>query len=270
MLGRAARSFKSGRWPQARKTGISLDPRRSNSNKAAPSVESAHLDFRLFVDTLRNDGDLADIMEEVDPYLEVAAITRRAYERRSKAPLFHQVKGAKDGLFRILGASGGLCRDEESKYRRLARHMGLPPNSSLKDIQDRMLSAKTTKPIPPIVVEDGPCKEVKLFGDDIDLTKLPVPLLNKADGGRYIQTLGINIVQHPTEPWTNWSIARAMIHDRNRMSGLIMKPQHIAKIYEQVCFQYLIGFSLPSCCASGSNAMRMFPTPLHLEHRLLQ
>jgi UbiD family decarboxylase len=96
-----------------------------------------------------------------------------------------------------------------------------------------MLAAKKAKPLPPVHVETGPCKEVKLFGDDIDLTKLPVPLLNKADGGDYIQTMGVNIVSHPTENWVNWSIARAMIYDKTRMAGLIMKPQHIARIFEQ-------------------------------------
>lgn len=44
------------------------------------------------------------------------------------------------------------------------------------------------------------CKEIIITGDDVDLTKLPAPLLNKADGGNYIQTLGINITPHPTEP----------------------------------------------------------------------
>ncbi|KAF2813643.1 UbiD-domain-containing protein [Mytilinidion resinicola] len=150
-----------------------------------PNHDSSHLDFRVFVDALRKDGDLAEINDEVDPHLEVAAITRRVYERRAKTPLFNNVKAA-----------------------------------SLEDIIDRMLSAKKTAPIPPIHVSTGPCKERKILGEDVDLTKLPVPLLNKADGGDYIQTLGINIVQHLTEPWTNWSIARAMIHDKNRMADV--------------------------------------------------
>jgi UbiD family decarboxylase len=63
-----------------------------------------------------------------------------------------------------------------------------------------MLSAKMEAAIPPVHVSTGPCKGWKIMGDDVDLTKLPVPLLNKADGGNYIQTMGINIVQHPTEP----------------------------------------------------------------------
>ncbi|KAL3484329.1 UbiD family decarboxylase [Aspergillus germanicus] len=197
------------------------------------STPPPHLDLRSFLDALRSENDLADINAEVDPNLEVAAITRRAYEVQSKAPLFNNVKGAHDGLFRIFGASGGLSSDPQYPYRRLARHVGLPPTASLGDFIDKMLSAKGKDGIPPVHVETGPCKENKLFGDEIDLTKLPAPLLNKADGGDYIQTMGINIVQHPTQPWVNWSIARAMVLDKTRMVGLIMKPQHIARIYEQ-------------------------------------
>jgi UbiD family decarboxylase len=96
-----------------------------------------------------------------------------------------------------------------------------------------MLSAKKKTGIAPVKVETGPCKEVKIAANDVDLTGLPVPKLNEADGGDYIQTMGINIIQHPTKPWTNWSIARAMVHDKNRMASLIMKPQHIA-VYTKI------------------------------------
>ncbi|KAH6680082.1 UbiD decarboxylyase family [Plectosphaerella plurivora] len=192
-----------------------------------------HLDFRSFVDSLREDGDLAEINAEVDPHLEIAAITRRSYEKRAKAPLFNNVKGAQNGLFRMLGAPAGLSSDPALPYRRLARHMALPPDATLDGVIDKMLSAKGKPTTPPIHVATGPCKERKLIGDEVDLTKLPAPLLNKADGGDYIQTLGINIIPHPSGKWTNWSIARAMIYDKNRMTGLIMKPQHIARIFEE-------------------------------------
>ncbi|KAF5979426.1 ferulic acid decarboxylase 1 [Fusarium coicis] len=187
--------------------------RRSLS--AGGTSTPAHLDFRAFVDTLREDNDLADITSEVDPKLEVAAAIRLAYEQRTKAPLFHNVKGAKYGLFRILGAPAGFLK------------------AGVTDVIEKMLSAKGERPLPPVQVCTGPCKENIIMGDDVDLTKLPTPLLNKADGGNYIQTLGINVIPHPTEPWTNWSIARAMVYDKTRMVCLIMKPQHIARIFEE-------------------------------------
>ncbi|KAH6874428.1 UbiD decarboxylyase family [Thelonectria olida] len=201
--------------------------RRFQSNSAPPP----HLDFRVFVDSLRQDNDLAEINAEVDPNLEVAATIRLAYEQRTKAPLFNNVKGAKDGLFRILGSPGGFSSDPERPYRRLARHLALSGDAGPEDVIDKMLSAKGEKPLPPVHVPTGPCKERIIMGDDVDLTKLPAPLLNQADGGDYIQTLGINILPHPTEAWTNWSIARAMVYDKTRLVGLIMKPQHIARIF---------------------------------------
>lgn len=139
------------------------------------SNQAPHLNFRSFVDALREDGDLAEINQEISPDLEIAAITRRAYETRGKAPLFNNVTGAKDGLFRVLGAPGGLRKSEKDTYGRLARHLALPAEASMKGIIDKMLSAKGADPIPPIVVEKGPCQENMIFGDDIDLDSLPTP-----------------------------------------------------------------------------------------------
>jgi 4-hydroxy-3-polyprenylbenzoate decarboxylase len=38
-----------------------------------------------------------------------------------------------------------------------------------------MLSAKGADPIPPVVVDKGPCQENMIFGEDIDLDSLPTP-----------------------------------------------------------------------------------------------
>jgi hypothetical protein len=77
---------------------------RSYSGKASPNSNQGDplLDFRSFVEMLRKDEDLADIDQEVDPNLEVGAIVRRVSETNAKAPLFHNVKGAQDGLWKIL------------------------------------------------------------------------------------------------------------------------------------------------------------------------
>ncbi|EOY3825172.1 TPA: UbiD family decarboxylase, partial [Pseudomonas aeruginosa] len=50
------------------------------------------LDFRHFIDHLRRQGDLVDVHTEVDANLEIGAITRRVYERRAPAPLFHNIR----------------------------------------------------------------------------------------------------------------------------------------------------------------------------------
>ncbi|MCT4835217.1 UbiD family decarboxylase, partial [Pseudomonas aeruginosa] len=68
------------------------------------------LDFRHFVDHLRRQGDLVDVHTEVDANLEIGAITRRVYERRAPAPLFHNIRDSLPGA-RILGAPAGLRAD---------------------------------------------------------------------------------------------------------------------------------------------------------------
>ncbi|ESZ91008.1 3-octaprenyl-4-hydroxybenzoate carboxy-lyase [Sclerotinia borealis F-4128] len=98
----------------------------SQSNQDLP-----HMSFRSFVEALKEDGDLVEINDEIDPYLEAGATIRKVF------------------------------------------------------------------------------KENKLFGDEFDLNSLPSPFIHQTDGGKYIQTYGMHIVQTPDKSWTNWSIARA-------------------------------------------------------------
>ncbi|KKY25017.1 putative 3-octaprenyl-4-hydroxybenzoate carboxy [Phaeomoniella chlamydospora] len=190
-----------------------------------------HLSFQSFVAALKQDDDIIEIDEEIDPYLEAGAIIRKVCETDDKAPLFNNLKGNQNGFWRMLGAPASLRKDPSQKYGRLARHLGLPTTATMKQFLDKMLSAKTTPPIPPRVVDTGPCKEHIL--DDFDLEKLPCPLLHQSDGGKYVQTFGMHIVQTPDGKWTNWSIARAMVLDKNRLVGLVIPPQHIWQIHQQ-------------------------------------
>ena len=198
-----------------------------------PTTQTApHLNFRSFVDALREDGDLVEINEEVDPHLEAGAIIRKVCETDDKAPLLNNLKGNKDGLWRILGAPASLRKDPAQKYGRIARHLDLPTTSSMKTVIDKMLSPAKAEPIQPKVVATGPCKENILSEGEFDLETLPSPWLHQADGGKYIQTYGMHVVQSPDGSWTNWSIARAMVSDSNHLVGLVFQPQHIWQIHQ--------------------------------------
>lgn len=91
------------------------------------------LNFRHFVDHLRRQGDLVDVHTEVDANLEIGAITRRVYERRAPAPLFHNIRDSLPGA-RVLGAPAGLRADRARAHSRLALHLGLPEHSGPRDI----------------------------------------------------------------------------------------------------------------------------------------
>ncbi|RYP14189.1 hypothetical protein DL765_006550 [Monosporascus sp. GIB2] len=199
-----------------------------------PKAVDAQLDFRSFIDLLRRDNDLVEINREVDPHLEVGAIVRRVSETNGKAPLFNNVKGAQNGLWRIFGNAASLRKNEKEKFGRVARNLGLSSDASWRDICARTQSAKKSKPLPPKILPSGPCKENKILGpDSIDLNKLPAPLLHMEDGGRYIQTYGIHILQTPDKSWTNWSIFRGMIHDKNHIVAQVNPRQHNYVVKEQ-------------------------------------
>ncbi|KAM0247224.1 hypothetical protein ACHAQJ_009932 [Trichoderma viride] len=197
-----------------------------HTKRAPPDPIAAQLDFRTFIELLCHDDDLADIQREVDPYLEVGAIVRRVSERNDKAPLFSNVKGAKNGLWRIFGNAASLRHDYEQRYGRIARNLGLPPTASWMDICKRTQAGKTAAPMPPIVLDTGPCKENKILGEEIDLNALPVPLLRPGDGGKYLQTYGIHILTTPNRSWTNWSIFRGMVYSKNQLVCLVGRGQH--------------------------------------------
>lgn len=189
-------------------------------------------DFRRFVQELQDENDLLPITKQVDPHLELAAIVRKVYESEEKAPLFENIKGRKNhhSLFRILGAPVGLSRIPGQRLGRIAKSLGLPSTTSGQEILYKINETKKAPPVPTREVSSGPIKEYKLFGDDVDLTALPVPLLHEHDGGRFMQTFGMHVVQTPDGRWVNWSITRGMVHDKRSLVGPVIPKQDIGVI----------------------------------------
>lgn len=197
----------------------------------ANDTPTAAENFRQFIKELQEENDLISITEEVDPYLELAAIVRKVYETENKAPLFENIKGRNEtGLFRVLGAPVGLSSPGR-RLARIAKSFGLPSNATGQQIIQKINAAKGFQPIPPKEVQSGPVKEHKILNRcDIDLTSLPTPLLHMDDGGKYIQTFGMFVVQTPDRNWVNWSITRGMIHDKDSLVCPVIPKQDIGVI----------------------------------------
>ncbi|EMT72239.1 3-octaprenyl-4-hydroxybenzoate carboxy-lyase-domain-containing protein [Fusarium oxysporum II5] len=213
----------SGALPRGRKYSTS-------QTADGPDPQEAQLDYRKFLDMLRHDNDLVEINTGVDPHLELGAIIRRVSEVNDKAPLFNNIKGARDGLWRVAGNAASLRPNEKDRYGRIARSLGLEPTASWKEICHRWQSGKRAKALPPNVLPTGPCKDNKIIGSRVDLTTLPVPFLHTGDGGKYIQTYGVHVLQMPDGSWTNWSIFRGMVYDKNRIVCLVGGGQHNSMI----------------------------------------
>lgn len=188
-------------------------------------------DLREYLEILDRLGELQQIDEEVDWDLEIGAIIRRAYDLRAPAPLFNNIKGIEEG-FRVLGGSAGLSSQPEIKFGRIAASLGYAPSTDINEIVSAVTDAIEKEGVPPQIVDSGVCQENEMVGDDVDLFRLPTPHIHSGDGGRYINTWGTVIVQTPDKSWTNWSINRIMLLDKNRMTGLVPPQQHLGIIHQ--------------------------------------
>jgi 4-hydroxy-3-polyprenylbenzoate decarboxylase len=178
-------------------------------------------DLREFIDKLEQAGEAIRIEEEVDWHLEAGAMIRHSDEARLPAPLFQKVKGYPNG-YRLFG-------DVLGSQRRIAIAMDIDPDSPTKYIIDEYLRRKKN-PIKPVVVDDGPCKENVFVGDDVDLLRLPVPMVHEGDGGRFIGTSHITIAKDSTSEWVNWGMYRHMLQNKNTISLQAAPFTHVMRV----------------------------------------
>ena len=187
----------------------------TGDSKATVKIDRSSIprSYRDYLKKMTEMGEFFEIDDEIDWNLEMGAVCRRVAETGAPSPIFNKVKGCPDG-FRAaefgMQKSGTPGRD----WARLAIMLGMPPESGIMEMQHSYNEAMANGTVhPPKVVDekDAPCKQNKWFGDDIDITKFPAPIAHGGDGGRYLQTAGLNIVRTPDGKWTNWSTARAMI-----------------------------------------------------------
>jgi UbiD family decarboxylase len=217
-------------------------------------------DLREYLCSLAGIGELQEIEEEVDWNLELSAVIRRCYDLKAPAPLFNKIKGIENG-FRVLGGSAGLSRNESLRLCRIAISLGLSPHAGAREIINTLASSISKKGIPPKTVNAGVCQENTMTGTDVDLMRFPSPFIHQRDGGRYINTWGTIIVQTPDRSWTNWSITRIMLMDKNRMTGLVVPMQHIGIIHQMWKEQ---GKPMPFALAVGCEPAVPFFSSTHL------
>ncbi|WP_372717231.1 UbiD family decarboxylase [Immundisolibacter sp.] len=180
------------------------------------SVHTGIIEFRDYIAELERTGQLLRIADPVDPLTEVGAIMRWANENYTQAQLFTNVKGAMPGSALV----GGLYSTRE----RVAMVFGLPPDTDYHDLVDHFGEA-IKKRLPPKIVDQGACQQNLMLGNDVDLSRFPIPKLHPQDGAPYIGTLNIGVCKDPDSDWVNWGTYRGMVHDK-QSTGLLLLPMN--------------------------------------------
>lgn len=186
---------------------------RGSRGKASPWA-----DLRGWLGLVEKHGELMRVAAAVDPHEELGAVTLLA-SRQDKSPalLFENLQADTTGsriLTNMLGAS----------IERYALAVGLDPSATTLE----MIEATRTimdNSIPPTMIsaDRAPVNEVVLTGDDIDLTKFPVPTFWPGDGGQFIGTGDITFTASPDSGRINVGCYRQMLHGPNRV-GLYCSP----------------------------------------------
>ena len=173
-----------------------------------------------FLSALEGQGDLVRIRERVSPRLEISEIADRSVKMNGPALLFENVEGS----------DMPVAINAFASRRRMLQALGIDTWDEWDARLDFFLDPKPPdgilgkiKAIPrvtelaavfPKTVRSGPCQEVVVTGDAVDLRALPVLTCWPQDAGPFI-TMPLVLTRDPDSGKTNMGMYRMQIYDRN-------------------------------------------------------
>jgi len=204
--------------------------------------------LREWIEFLKERGDIVYNADEVNIWGDISAISREVARKEGPAIVHENIRGYQG--WKVF--SDGL-----TTRRRQLWASSLPEVGTL----DAALKRLSNKPVKPKKVESGPCKEIKLLGDDIDLTKFPITFTGEFEATPYI-TAGISFFKDPETGWTNAGIRRFQVIGKNKLCNLVLPFQHEAVIFSKYIKQ---GIPAPISIVIGADPIvylsSMMPAP---------
>ena len=184
------------------------------------SIPAAVSDLRQFLTLLENRGELHRVTAEVDPQLEIAAMTDRVCKGADGGPalLFERVRGYRAPVATNLFGSAqraawavGASHAEQAADR-LAQGLAEAGGDTS---EDRMRCLLQRPEFAPRLQQRGICHSVVM--DHADLFLLPALHCWPGDGGRYL-TLPQVFTRHPDGGVTNCGMYRVQLNGPRQAS----------------------------------------------------
>jgi len=188
-------------------------------------------DLREFLKFLEEHGELLKTKKPVDTKFEISSYIRKTSDQRGPALFFENVKNFD------MPVVGGIFATRERAFLAL--------ETSSQDYVHKFQNALDHL-LPPKLVSNAPCKDVIHTGNDVDLTRLPIPIFSEKDPAAFI-TLGLSISRDPKSGGKNTSIYRLQLKGRNRLG---IMAQHLVR---QLVEAESLGKGLPIAIAIGSD-----------------
>lgn len=181
-------------------------------------------DLRSFIAEVaqRRPDEIKMIAEDVDPRFGVTAVAAKL-EREGRFPALYFQHVGDTALPAVVNLT--------ATYDRLALALGTDLQHMVSVYAERQAN-----PIPPVVVDTGPVKEVMWTGADAELTRLPIPTHNALDGGPYLTGASL-VALDPQTGVLNVGLYRHQVFGPDRMGVWFMRGHHgqyIQQSYEEL------------------------------------
>jgi 4-hydroxy-3-polyprenylbenzoate decarboxylase len=173
-------------------------------------------DLRSFIKALEDEGELHRVKAEVDWKYELCHVSKVNEEAKGPALLYENVKDYDIPVF----------TSAFTTPNRLAIALGQQPGLKMSQLSKKWMELTTKEMIEPRYVDDPAVMENVLEGDDIDITKFPVPWFYPEDGGRFFVTSGFLVTQDPDTGWINLGTYRSQILGKDILGSQIIKGKH--------------------------------------------
>ena len=176
-------------------------------------------DVRDWIALLERKGELVRVAAEVDPYLEITEIVDRTVKSGGPALLFERPRGSsRPLLINQFGTERRMClafgvERLDDVGQKLADVLEMQPPEGLREKIAGLMKLKEIAGSRPKTVRSGPCQEVVLTGDEVDLDLLPIQTCWPGDAGPFI-TLPAVITKDPRTGGRNVGMYRMQKIDR--------------------------------------------------------
>jgi UbiD family decarboxylase len=202
-------------------------------------------DLREFIRRLEDAGELLRIRKEISADLELSAVIRCAGEQGVLCE-------------RVRGFDVPIAANLFGNHRSVAVALEAAPERAVWEFIRRI-----EQRVEPVIVPEGPVQQVVLRGEDVDLTRLPVPWVHEADGGRFI-CAGLVIARDP-DYGMNVSIQRLQIKGPAKTGIFFPWHQHLAMYYRRAEAR---GEGLPIAVVIGCDPALYLASQMRGEPRL--
>lgn len=212
---------------------------------------SARTDLRSWLAHAEAMGEL-QLLRGAHWNKEIGTIVELNAKARGPALLFDDIPDYPCG-FRIL--AGAM-----SSAKRLTSTLGLPTDREglelIRSMKDQMHQWNDgAADFPFAEVQDAIVCENVAEKDGVDLMKFPAPLWHAEDGGRYIGTGSVAIMEDPESGWINLGTYRVMIHDHTS-AGIFIAPGHHGKMIMEKYWRK--GRPCPIAISAGHHPIFLF------------